>query len=120
MELEWPGENNGGMVRKTRQKKQYRRTFIREWREYRNLSQERLAERIGKSPGLISQIENRKGPYTQETLEAIASALLCDPADLLIRNPLDPEGLWTIWDGIEAPAKPQAIEVLKTFRKRAS
>ena len=104
---------------KRRPKKQYRRTFIKEWREYRGLSQERLAERIGKSPGLVSQIENYKGPYTQETLEAIAAALGCEAADLLVRDPRDPEGLWTVWDALAAPERQQAINILKAL-KRAS
>lgn len=76
-----------------RKQKTWRRTFIKEWREYRNLTQERLAERIDRSPGLISKIENQQGPYTQQTLEAIAGALGCQPVDLLIRNPLDPISL---------------------------
>lgn len=105
---------------KPRQKKQYRRTFIKEWREYRGLSQERLAERINRSPGLISQIENRVGPYTQETLEAIADALLCEPQDLLIRDPNDPDGIWSIWDNVEPTQRKQAIEILKTFGRKAS
>jgi transcriptional regulator with XRE-family HTH domain len=105
-----------GMARQ-RMKKQYRRTFIKEWRTYRGLSQERLADRIGKSPGLISQIETRKGPYTQETLEAIADALLCEPVDLLIRNPLDPEGIWSLWDALEPPERQQAVKVLKALKK---
>lgn len=113
------GHKNPGMA-KPRPKKQYRRTFIREWREYRGISQERLAERIGRTPGLVSQVENQKGPYTQETLEAIADALMCEPVDLLVRNPLDPEGIWSIWDRVEPSQRSHAIEVLKTFEKKAS
>lgn len=101
-------------------KKQYRRTFIREWREFRGLSQERLAERVGMTPGLISQLETRKAPYNQPLLEAIADALLCDPVDLLIRNPLDPEGVWSVWDSVDPTQRKQAIEILKTFKRKAS
>jgi len=102
-----------------KKRRTYRRTFIRNWREYRNLTQERLADRIGRSVGLISLIEAGKSPYTQETLEALAGALGCEPVDLLIRNPPDPEGIWTIWDTLETPEKRQAVEVIKAIRKRA-
>lgn len=63
------------------------RHFIREWRKFRNLTQERLAERIDKTHGLISQIENGDTDYTQSTLEALADAMNCEPGDLLSRNP---------------------------------
>ena len=62
------------------------RHFIREWRKFRNLTQERLAERIDKTHGLISQIENGDTDYTQSTLEALADAMrtaslaTCSPA----------------------------------------
>lgn len=100
-----------------KKRKAYRRTFIRQWREYRNLSQERLAERVGKSVGLISLVERGKSPYTQGLLESLAMALGCEPVDLLIRNPIDPDGIWTIWDTLEPPEKRQAVEVLKAIRK---
>lgn len=61
--------------------------FLKEWRVYRGLTQERLAERMGVSNGLISQLENGQTAYTQSTLEGAAFALNCEPADLLTRDP---------------------------------
>lgn len=63
------------------------RHFIREWRKYRGLTQERLAERVEMTSGMISQLENGIVNYTQPTLEALAAALSCDPGDLLSRDP---------------------------------
>lgn len=63
------------------------RHFVREWRKYRGLTQEQLAERIEKTHGAISQLENGKIDYTQGMLEALAEALRCDPGDLLSRDP---------------------------------
>src|SRR5271166_3357427 len=68
-----------------------RKTFIREWRSFRHLTQEQLAERVNMSPGNLSLIERGLQNYTQDTLESLAEALQCDPADLLMRNPLDGE-----------------------------
>lgn len=64
------------------------RHYVREWRKFRDLSQEQLAERIGKTHGAISQLERGLTDYTQGMLEALAYALSCEPADLLQRDPM--------------------------------
>lgn len=116
----------GGMgtrVKSRLKNKQRRRHFIKEWRKHRGMTQERLAERIGVAVSSISQLETMKQGYSQPTLEAIADALGCEPADLLMRKPPskdDPDpnnGIWSIWENLDQPAKKQAIEILETFRK---
>lgn len=89
------------------------RHFIRQWRKHRGLTQERLAERIDMSMSSISQLENGKQNYTQATLEAIADALQCSPGDLLMRDPTDGDAIWSIWEGLKAPQRQQALEVLR-------
>lgn len=82
----------------------FRPTFIRQWRQHRNLSLEQLAERVAEYTGksmthaTLSRIENGKIGYTQRILEAIAHSLLCEPADLIMRNPLDKSAPWSILD----------------------
>lgn len=75
-----------------------RRTFFKEWRVHRGLSQEQLADRLETSVASISRIESGSQPYTQDVLEALAEALMTDPASLLMRNPDDPEAMWSIWE----------------------
>jgi transcriptional regulator with XRE-family HTH domain len=75
-----------------------RRTFFRQWREHRGLTQEQLAERLETSVASISRFESGTQPYTQDVLEAMAEALSTDPASLLMRNPEDPEAMWSLWD----------------------
>lgn len=75
-----------------------RRTFIKEWRLHRGLSQEQLTDRLETSVASVSRIENGTQPYTQDVLEALADALMTDPASLLMGNPADPEAMWSIWD----------------------
>ena len=71
--------------------------FIREWREYRETTQERLAGSVsdltGKSmtAATLSRIENRKNPYSQWQIEAIAEILECSPAELIARDPTSAE-----------------------------
>lgn len=58
------------------------RHFFKEWREYRDLSQERLAERLGTTTATVSRMENYKTQYNAGYLQAMAEALDCEPRDL--------------------------------------
>lgn len=82
----------------------YGRTFLKEWREHAGLTQERAASRIGEATGegfshsQLSRIERGEQPYSQAVLEAAAHAYGTDPASLLIRNPKEPDAIWSVWD----------------------
>lgn len=67
--------------------RQRRRHYIKEWREYRGLTQERVSERLGVSGTTWGRIETNRVPYNQDFLEEAANALGCEPWDLLNRNP---------------------------------
>ena len=102
------------------------RNYIREWRNHRDLTLEKLCERLGEVHGLkithasLSRIERGLQPYNQRQLEAIASELLTDPASLLMRNPQDPDGIWSVWDQAKPGERRQIIEIAKTLIKTAS
>lgn len=64
-----------------------RRYYFREWRKYRHLTQEQLAERVDMSVSSVSQIETGTQGFTDATLQAFADALMCSPGDLLSRDP---------------------------------
>lgn len=95
--------------------KQRRRHFIREWREYRDLTQDQLADRLGTSKATISRIEGYKQPYTQDFLEACAEALMTQPASLLMRNPKDEDAMWSIWDQAKPGERRQIEEVARVL-----
>jgi len=78
--------------------KHRQRWFLKEWRKHKGLSQEKLAEKLGIHKGDISNLEKGKRRYNQDILEALADALECEPADLIMRNPADPDNIWSIWD----------------------
>lgn len=61
--------------------------FIREWRAFRGLTQQQLADMLGTTKTSISRIEDLKQGYTQDFLEACADALGAHPGILLIRGP---------------------------------
>jgi transcriptional regulator with XRE-family HTH domain len=60
---------------------------LREWREHRGLSTEKLAAKAHVSPGLISQIENRRSAGSPDSLEKLAKALNIDVGELLDVKP---------------------------------
>ncbi len=98
-------------------RQQFRRTFIRQWRDHRGLTLERLADRVGMTAGNLSQLERGNQGYTQNTLEALAHALQTDVASLLMRNPEDSEGLWSIWDQAKPGERQMLVDIAKTVVK---
>ena len=97
--------------------KRRRKTFIRDWREHRNLTQDQLADRLDTSKASLSRIENGHQPYTQDFLEACAHALQTDPASLLMRNPTDTESPWSLWETLKPTERKQATEVLRALKR---
>ena len=95
-----------------------RKTHIRAWRKHRGLTLERLSDRIGVTPGALSQLERGDVGYTQPMLEALADALLCEPADLISRPPDTENGVQLVWNQIPLEDRAKALEVLKAFRKK--
>lgn len=100
-----------------RPKPQKRRHFIKQWRKHRNLTQEQLAERVGVTPGAISQVELGRVNYTQPMLEAVARELNCSPGDLLNVDPTRENAMWSIWETLDVPTRNQVIEIARTFQK---
>ena len=96
------------------------RHFIREWRKFRSFTQEELAERMGIARSYVSHVEKGNRRYDQLFLESAADALNCTPADLIMRDPTDPEQIWSIWDEIDPAQRPVAAKMLQALRtKRA-
>lgn len=96
------------------------RFFFREWRKHRGYNQEQLAEIVGVTPSTISQIENGKQGFTDSTLVALSEALSCSAGDLLMRDPLDHDAPWSIWDNVKnASAEQRAaiVAVVQTMLK---
>lgn len=91
--------------------------YLKQWRKHRGYTQERLAEMIGTSKGHISDLENRKRPWNEGLLDLLADALSCDPVDILIRDPSDPDGLWSVADQLSPVQRVQLVEIAKTIKR---
>lgn len=109
-------------------KTQYRRTYIRQWREKRGLSLRQLAARMEEMPGgrtishaSLGRIETGTQPYTQPILEGLSAALGVEIADLLNVNP-EKEGevvdLTRAIQNLDDSRRAQAIEFLRFLATR--
>ena len=79
------------------------------------MTQARLGERIGKSKSNISEFENGVTRYNQDLLEALADVLMCEPADLIMRDPTQPDAIWSIWERIPETKRDDARRILETL-----
>lgn len=109
---------NGGMkqAQQLRKKRQFKRTYIREWRKHRQMTLEELAGALDMTASHFSMLERGQRGYTQETLEAVAEVLKTSAASLLIRNPLKDEAQWSAWDQADPAERKLALELLKTVK----
>ncbi len=122
----------------TRLRPLYQKTFIRQWREYREMSQEELAEHVaeylreneisekGYTYASIGRMENGRIPYSQPIMEGISKALEVPVATLITTAPPspgqplppDPATLLRLWsEGARASnSSPSAIPGSKAKR----
>ena len=110
----------GTRVKSRLKEPQRRRHFIKEWRKFRHLTQEQLASRLEVAVSSISQLETGKQGYSQPMLEALADALECQPADLLMRNPTVKDAVWSIRDQlqkVEPDRQQDILAVVETMLK---
>lgn len=108
---------------------------LRAWRQHRGLTLEAVAERVeilgserrdadplstpqARTHASLSRIERGLQPYNQVLLEILAEIYMTDPASLLIRNPLDPDGIWSIWDQLKPAQRQTAIAMLSGLVQR--
>lgn len=69
--------------------KRARRIYLREWREHRDLTQERLAQRLGTTHTTVYRWERSETKLNTDVMDAIAEALDIEPTDLY-RHPNQP------------------------------
>ena len=108
--------------------------YLREWRKASGLTLEQAADRVERASEAIadagpavrpismthatlSRIERGKLPYNQVLLELLARVYKTDCASLIMRDPTEPEGLWSIWGQLRPVERVQALEVLKALHR---
>lgn len=74
-------------VRMAQAARRWRKTFLREWREFRGKSLESVAAQMGITHGQLSKIERGIHPYSQHIIEVAALEYDCAVVDLLTKRP---------------------------------
>jgi transcriptional regulator with XRE-family HTH domain len=91
--------------------------FLKAWREFRKLSQEELAEKVGTTASMISMLETEQRGLSAKWLRRLAPALGTTAGHLL---DLDPNAVDTdvidIWAAISDRDKGRAMQVLRAFK----
>ena len=69
------------------------RTYLREWREFREISMNAAARTIGWDHSSLQRLETGQTPYNQDHLELLADLYRCKPHDLISRDPQGRKGI---------------------------
>lgn len=75
----------------------YHKSYIKQWRLFRQMTQEQLADAAELSLSQLNKVENGTAGFSPKSLYAIAYALGCSPGDLFSINPANDADL-VIWD----------------------
>jgi len=79
------------------------------------MTQEQAAEPLNMDATNLGKIERGLVPYDQRLLESAAELYGCEPADLIMRNPSDPEGIWSVWERAKQGQRKQIVEVARVI-----
>lgn len=90
---------------------------LKAWREFRGLSQEELAEKVGTMASMISMLETEQRGLSAKWLRRLAPALNTTPGHLLDLNPEEIDNdLLETWATIDPRDRARAIQVLRAFK----
>jgi transcriptional regulator with XRE-family HTH domain len=98
--------------------------FLRNWRDYRKLTQEDLAAEVGTTAGMISMLENGERQLSAKWLRRLAPALGTTPGWLLDHDPYElPHDLFDLWQSARPEQREQITALAETvvsFRPSAA
>lgn len=91
--------------------------FLRAWREYREMTQAELAEKVGTTQNMIGYLESGERGLSAKWLRRLAPALNTTPGYLLDHDPHElPSDIIDIWGAIAERERPRALRVLESFK----
>lgn len=92
------------------------RNYLKEWREFRGMTQDQLAEAVGTNKAVISLLENEKRPLSSKWLRKFAEVLNTQPGYILDNDPNEVSAdIFDLWARIGKDNRKQAAEILSTF-----
>ncbi len=94
--------------------------YLKAWREYRRMTQAKLAEAVGTTGAVISLLEAGERRLSDKWLRRLAPVLGARAGHLLEIDPNDVStDILDIWAEIPEDRREQARDVLKAFRVKA-
>lgn len=94
------------------------KNHLRAWRKYRRLTQQTLADMVGTTKAVISNLELDERGLSAKWLRRLAKALGTTPGFLLDHDPNDLNtDVLEIWASIDEESRPQALKILTTFKR---
>ncbi len=102
-----------------------RRTYFKNWRRYRHLTQEQVVNRLAihedvllpKTEASLSRLENGKQQYSQRVLEALSDIYECEPSELLCRDPLKDGQLIDFLKALDERKQQQVMAIIEALTK---
>jgi transcriptional regulator with XRE-family HTH domain len=92
--------------------------YLREWRKFRGMTQQELADALDTSKSVISDMERGELQLSPKWLRRIAPILKTQPGHILDYDPAQVDtDIIDIWSRIDATDRDQAVRVLRSFVK---
>ncbi len=96
--------------------RKYPPNFLRQWRDFRKLSQADLGARIGTTGPVIHLLENQERSLSHKWLVKLAAALETSPGFLLDHDPYDlPSDILEIWNRAAPEQRRQIVSVAEAL-----
>lgn len=91
---------------------------LQAWRKFRHLTQEELADKVGTTKAVISNLETGARGLSDKWLRRLAPVLDTSPGYLMDHDPNDlPTAVLDIWAQIPEADRATALRVLEGFKK---
>jgi transcriptional regulator with XRE-family HTH domain len=95
--------------------------YLREWRKFRGMTQQELADALDTSKSVISDMERGELQLSPKWLRRIAPILKTQPGYILDHDPAELDNdIIDIWSHIDAKDRARAANVLRQFMKTAN
>jgi len=92
--------------------------YLREWRKYRGMTQQALADALETSKSVISDLERGELQLSPKWLRRLSPVLKVQPGYILDHDPNElPTDIVDIWGKIDERDREQAARVLRSFVK---
>lgn len=91
--------------------------YLRQWRQFKGLTQEQLADKVGTTKAVISLLETEQRPLSSKWLRKFAEALGTTPGRILDIDPeSDSAEMLDFWDhNLRKEDRARAIRVLRSL-----